>query len=95
MLSIAENTLYETESTDYYQLYTDNKGKCTAIYFQEDYTKFDEFREKVIGLEGKVNVYIFSWTNGSEFESEFEFEDNISVKSIPQPILDIYKSLNI
>ena len=49
----------------------------------------------MIELGGKVNVYIFSWTNGSEFESEFEFEDNISVKSIPQPILDIYKSLNI
>lgn len=95
LLSIAENTLYETESTDYYQLYTDNMGKCTAIYFQEDYSKFDEFRNKVIELGGKVNVYIFSWTNGSEFESEFEFEDNISVKSIPQPILDIYKSLNI
>ncbi len=95
LISIAENTLYETESTDYYQLYTDEREKWTAIYFQEDYSKFDEFRDKVIELKGKVNVYIFSWTNGSEFESEFEFEDNISVKSIPQPILDIYKSLNI
>lgn len=95
LLGLAENTLYETEATDYYQIYTDECGHWTCIYFQEDYSHFEEFRKKVVELEGKEkNVYVFCWTDGSEFASEFEFEKNITVKSIPQPILNIYKSLN-
>jgi adenine-specific DNA-methyltransferase len=95
LLGLAENTLYETEATDYYQFYTDECGHWTCIYFQEDYSHFEEFRKKVVELEGnEKSVYVFCWTDGSEFASEFEFEKNITVKSIPQPILNIYKSLN-
>lgn len=95
LLSLAENTLYETETTDYYQMYTDEQGRWTCIYFQEDYSHFEEFREKVIRLEGKAkSVYVFCWTDGAEFATEFEYERTVTVKSIPQPILDIYKSLN-
>ena len=95
LLGLAENTLYETLSTDYYQFYTDEHGSWTCIYYQEDYSHFEEFRQKVVKLEGmEKNVYVFSWTNGEEFAAEFEFENNVTVKSIPQPILDIYKSLN-
>ena len=95
LLSLAENTLYETETTDYYQMYTDEHGRWTCIYFQEDYSHFEEFREEVIRLEGKEkSVYVFCWTDGAEFATEFEYERTVTVKSIPQPILDIYKSLN-
>lgn len=95
LLGLAENTLYETMATDYYQLYSDEKGRWTCIYFQEDYSHFEEFRKKVVDLKGdEKNVYVFCWTDGSEFATEFEYERNITVKSIPQPILDIYKSLN-
>ena len=95
LLSLAENTLYETLATDYYQFYTDEKGRWTCIYFQEDYSHFEEFRQKVVGLKGdEKNVYVFCWTDGAEFATEFEYERNVTVKSIPQPILDIYKSLN-
>ncbi len=95
LLSLAENTLYETETTDYYQMYTDEQSRWTCIYFQEDYSHFEEFREKVIRLEGKAkSVYVFCWTDGAEFATEFEYERAVTVKSIPQPILDIYKSLN-
>lgn len=95
LLALAENTLYETLSTDYYHFYTDEHGSWTCIYFQEDYSHFEEFHHKVVELEGtKKSVYVFSWTDGAEFAAEFEFENNVTVKSIPQPILDIYKSLN-
>lgn len=94
LLSLAENTLYEKEVSEYYQIFTDEKDKWTAIYFQENYSRFDEFKEKVIALEGRKIVYVFCWTDGAEFAQEFEFERNVEVKSIPQPILDIYKSLN-
>ena len=33
LLGLAENTLYETEATDYYQFYTDECGHWTCIYF--------------------------------------------------------------
>lgn len=95
LLSLAENTLYEQESTDYYQIFTDEKDKWTCIYFQEDYSHFEKFKNKVVNLKGKRNVYVFCWTDGAEFASEFELEKNIEVKSIPQPILDIYKTLNL
>ena len=95
LLSLAENTLYEQETTDFYQIYSDEKGHWTCIYFQEDYSHFEEFRKKVVELEGdEKSVYVFCWTDGSEFAMEFEYERNVTVKSIPQPILDIYKSLN-
>ena len=95
LLGLAENTLYEIEATDYYQFYTDEHGHWTCIYFQEDYSHFEEFRKKVVELKGKEkSVYVFCWTDGAEFAAEFEFEKNIIVKSIPQPILNIYKSLN-
>ena len=95
LLSLAENTLYEKETTDFYQIYSDEKGHWTCIYFQEDYSHFEEFRKKVVELEGdEKSVYVFCWTDGSEFAMEFEYERNVTVKSIPQPILDIYKSLN-
>ena len=94
LLSIAENTLFEKEVTNYYQIFSDECGHWTAIYYQENYSHFEEFKEKVIVLNGKKNVYVFCWTDGSEFAQEFEFERGVEVKSIPQPILDIYKSLN-
>ena len=95
LLSLAENTLYETETTDFYQMFTDEQERWTCIYYQEDYSHFEEFRKKVIELEGKEkSVYVFCWTDGAEFATEFEFVKEVTVKSIPQPILDIYKSLN-
>ena len=95
LLSLAENTLYETEVTDYYQIYNDEKGHWTCIYFQEDYSHFEEFHQKVSSLQGdEKSVYVFCWSDGAEFATEFEYERNVTVKSIPQPILDIYKSLN-
>lgn len=95
LLGLAENTLYETLTTDFYQFYTDENGRWTCIYFQEDYSRFEEFRQKVVELDGlEKNVYVFCWTDGAEFATEFEYERNVTVKSIPQPILDIYKSLN-
>ena len=95
LLSLAENTLYETEVTDYYHMYNDEKGHWTCIYFQEDYSHFDEFHQKVSSLRGdEKSVYVFCWSDGAEFAAEFEYERDVTVKSIPQPILDIYKSLN-
>jgi len=97
LLALAENTLYEMKKTDSYQIFKDkNHEVWTAIYFKEDYRPkyFNEFVHEVEQLQGVKNVYIFSWGDVGSFDSYFEYLSGVNLKSIPQPILDIYKSLN-
>lgn len=95
LLSLGENTLDEICSTEYYQLFTGSK-EATAVYFTDDYEKFDEFKEKVAELAPKFKktfVYIFAWSSADDFAYEFEGIPNIQIKAIPLPILEIYKSI--
>ncbi len=97
LLALAENTLYEQKKTNNYQIFKDkDKDVWTAVYFKEDYRPqyFNEFVDVVKGLKGIKNVYIFSWGDVGSFESYFDDDSHINIKGIPQPILDIYKSLN-
>jgi len=97
LLALAENTLYEQKKTDNYQIFKDKDREVwTAIYFKEDYRHkfFSPFVEEVSKPNGKKNVYIFSWGDVGSFESYFDGISGIDIKGIPQPILDIYKSLN-
>lgn len=97
LLALAENTLYEQKKTDNYQIFKDkDKDVWTAVYFKEDVRPkfFNEFVDAVKGLNGTKNVYIFSWGDVGSFESYFDDDPHAYIKGIPQPILDIYKSLN-
>lgn len=97
LLALAENTLYESVKTDTYQIFKDkDKDVWTAVYFKEDYRPkfFDEFVTAVKSLQGTKNIYIFSWGDVGSFESYFDNDPYAYIKGIPQPILDIYKSLN-
>src|SRR3989344_5994362 len=91
MLAIAENTLEEVEKNDYFQLFENNK-QYTAVYFREEFDKFEKFEKKVRELKKPVVVYIFSWEKELDFNG-FEDDKNIKVKTIPQPILEIYKQI--
>lgn len=97
LLALAENTLYEQTKTDNYQIFKDkDKNVWTAVYFKEDYRPkfFNEFVDAIKELNGTKNVYIFSWGGVESFESYFDDDTYVNLKGIPQPILDIYKSLN-
>lgn len=97
LLALAENTLYEQKTSDNYQIFKDkDKDVWTAVYFKEDYRPkcFNEFVNDVKELNGTKNVYIFSWGDVETFDNYFEGVPKINIKGIPQPILDIYKSLN-
>jgi len=91
MLAIAENTLEEVEKNSYYQLFENGK-QYTAVYFREEFDKFDSYIKKVRSLKKPVIVYIFSWEKELDF-NDFEDDKNITVKTIPQPILEIYKQI--
>ena len=92
LLSLAENTLDEVEHTSHFQFFKSN-DRNTAIYFQEDLSELDAFVNRVEKLENPTTVYLFSWGNKSEFESMFDHILNINIKTIPQPILEIYKKI--
>lgn len=93
MLAIAENTLYEMDDlqTDFYQFFR-NEKHYTAVYFREELEQFEVFREKVMALDKPVSVYVFSWGE-NEFADQFEDRNDIEVKPIPQPILEMYKTI--
>jgi hypothetical protein len=91
MLAITENTFDQIEKNNYWQIFEGQK-QCTAIYFREEYSKIDEFVEKVRKLKKPVVVYIFSWEKESEF-NDFDNDKNIKIKTIPQPILEIFKQI--
>ena len=91
MLAIAENTLYQVKKNSFWQVF-ENKDKMTAIYFREEQDKLNEFIGEVLSLEKPVVVYMFSWQERVEM-SDFEDNENISLKTIPQPILEIYKQI--
>ncbi|GGW65605.1 DNA methylase [Winogradskyella epiphytica] len=92
LLSIAENTLEEIELSKCYQLFGNDK-KVTAIYFKEELTEMEAFLDKVESIKKPIALYLFSWGNRSEFESLFDHLDHITIKTIPQPILEIYKKI--
>ena len=93
LLALGENTLEEKKKTSYFQIF-DSKDKATAIYFKEDLSGFDEFVKEVEEMGKRTAVYIFSWDNAQSFEYNFEHLKEIEIKSIPQAILEIYKSIN-
>lgn len=92
LLSIAENTLEELELSKCFQIFENDK-KVTAIYFKEELTEMETFLDKVENIKKPIILYLFSWGNRSEFESLFDHLDHITIKTIPQPILEIYKKI--
>ena len=92
LLSIAENTLEELELSKCFQIFENDK-KVTAIYFKEELTEMEIFLDKVQNIKKPIILYLFSWGNRSEFESLFDHLDHITIKTIPQPILEIYKKI--
>jgi adenine-specific DNA-methyltransferase len=91
MLAMAENTFGQIEQNDYWQIF-ENQKQYTAVYFREEFDKFDAFVERIGKLKKQTVVYIFSWEREFEF-NEFGDDKNITVKTIPQPILEIYKKI--
>jgi len=93
LLAIAENTLELSKQNKFYQLFEDSeKQKYTAVYFREELDKFDEFSEMVKKLSKPTTIYVFSWGD-EEFFDDFADLKQVKVKTIPVPILEIYKQI--
>lgn len=92
LLAIAENTMDEVEATTHYQFF-ENSEKITAVYFKEELDEMEAFLGKVEALSKPVSLYLFSWGNQSDYEGMFDHIPDITIKTIPQPILEIYKNI--
>src|SRR4051812_31261102 len=92
MIAIKENTFEEVECGEYYQIFeSKDKKRKTAIYFREDMKNFVEMTKKI--QKFKTVLYIFSY--GRVDKKSFQLDKNITIEDIPEPIIEIYKEINL
>jgi adenine-specific DNA-methyltransferase len=91
LLAIAENTFELVKQDKYMQIF-ENADQYTAVYFKEEMDKLDDFVKDVKKLKKDVSVYIFSWEDEGMCD-DFEGLNHIRIKTIPQPIIEIYKQI--
>ncbi len=93
MLALKEDTFDKREETDFYQIF-DGANKATAVYFRENKEKLNELLEKLERSNIQTKLYIFSWDKGGYKDAFTEYE-NIVPEDIPEPILEVYKSIGL
>lgn len=106
LLALGENTLDEVVTARSYQIFKRRGGdrsangfEYTAVYFSGNLLQFCKFREEIEKLQQsedhpRIAVYVFCWGDATIFENEFDDLRGVTIKSIPQPILEIYENLN-
>ncbi len=90
MLCIKEATFDEVEVKKDYKIYK-NRNKYTGIIF--NHQAIDEFKQKIMNIDGKFNVYIFSLGDDT-FDQEFEdIKGKVTLSPIPEAILRVYRRI--
>ena len=106
LLALGENTLEEIRTAKSYQIFQLRKGDkptndfgYTAVYFSGNLLQFADFRREIEQIQAanpltRIAVYVFTWGDPSVFENEFDNLSGITIKPIPQPILEIYQNIH-
>ena len=106
LLALGENNLEEIKTAKSYQIFQLRKGDkptndfgYTAVYFSGNLMHFADFRREIEQIQAanpltRIAVYIFTWGDPSIFENEFDDLSGITIKPIPQPILEIYQNIH-
>ena len=106
LLALGENTLEEISTATTYQIFQLRQGdrpangfEYTAIYFSGNLMHFADFRHEIEAIQqsnplARIAVYVFTWGEPSIFENEFDDLTGITIKPIPQPILEIYQNIH-
>jgi adenine-specific DNA-methyltransferase len=93
MIAIKENTFIEIETNEWYQIFeSDDKNRTTVIYFREDLKEFDNLIKKI--GKSKTVLYIFSYSRIDKNIYSY-LGKNIKLEDIPEPIIEIYKEINL
>ena len=93
LLALKENTFTKEDLTDSYEIFS-STTHLTGVYFTEDKRDLDAMLKALKKrAKGKVvNVYIFSWEKGA-YKAGFEEYPEFHFEDIPEPILDVYRSI--
>ncbi len=106
LLALGENNLEEIKTAKSYQIFQLRKGDkptndfgYTAVYFSGYLMHFADFRREIEQIQAanpltRIAVYVFTWGDPSVFENEFDDLSGITIKPIPQPILEIYQNIH-
>ncbi len=106
LLALGENNLEEIKTAKSYQIFALRKGDkptndfgFTAVYFSGNLLHFVDFRREIEQIQeehplSRIAVYVFTWGDPSIFENEFDNLAGITIKPIPQPILEIYQNIH-
>ena len=106
LLALGENNLEEIKTAKSYQIFQLRKGDkptndfgYTAVYFSGNLLQFADFRREIEQIQAanpltRIAVYVFTWGDPSIFENEFDDLSGITIKPIPQPILEIYQNIH-
>lgn len=106
LLALGENNLEEIKTAKSYQIFQLRKGDkptndfgYTAVYFSGNLMHFADFRREIEQIQvanplTRIAVYVFTWGDPSIFENEFDDLSGITIKPIPQPILEIYQNIH-
>lgn len=92
LLALAENTLTEKEKTNHYQIF-EEKDKATAVYFSEESTEMKVLAGKLARMDKPVSLYVFSGVHACDCETCFEKIPNVTLKTMPDTILEVYKNI--
>ncbi|QQR93641.1 site-specific DNA-methyltransferase [bacterium] len=93
MIAIKENTFEEVETNQWYQIFENkDKSRKTAIYFRENMDEFESLVKKI--GKTKTVLYVFSYSRIDKKIFNY-LGKNIVLEDIPEPILEIYKEINL
>ena len=93
MLCVKEGIFnIEKEKEDFKIFSSNKKDKFLCIYYNFIEDSFKDFLKEIRKLEGKKHIYIFSLDNKVDEGLFFGIKD-LTIETIPQKILDIYKQL--
>ena len=93
MIAIKENNFEEVETNQWYQIFENkDKSRKTAIYFRENMDEFESLVKKI--GKTKTVLYVFSYSRIDKKIFNY-LGKNIVLEDIPEPILEIYKEINL
>lgn len=93
MIALKEACFFEQQKTDFYQIFSNGKGKFVGVYFKESLEQIEDLEAAILD-KGEVRLYIFSHGKGDTFVNAYKPYKNVCVVPIPEPILEIYRMLN-
>ena len=104
MLALAEGTLDEVslpkKANGFWRHYTNGGHRHTFVYYSaraKELPSLAKEADKIRGKDKAAKLSVYVYTIGGSvagYENEFDDLTNIELKPIPEPILDIYKSVN-